>query len=146
MGITFKRAKYIIGQSRNIKDEPGMEGPWTETALQRPATSAIAPTGFSCRAPVTGTVTVHATNIVMGRAWAICHGEVNASGAADLKDHVKTTKSIEAAARDMGGNFCEACRCRLRASLILRVERFYKRQRGTQGNWASHPPYYIGSS
>ena len=117
-----------------------------ENVLQRPFPSATVPTGFSCRAPVTGTVTVHATNIVMGRAWAICHGEVNASGAADLRDHVKTTQSIEAAARDMGGNFCEACRCKLKASLILRVERFYKRQRGTQGNWASHPAYYIGSS
>ena len=128
MGITFEKAKYIITQVRNIKcdrSEKGMEGPWTNTVLRGGETNAAAPTGFSCRAPITGTVTVHATTLVNGRARAICHGKVGATGARDLEDGVTTTESIEAAARDMGGTFCAACKSLLRASLILKINAIY---------------------
>jgi hypothetical protein len=130
MGITFEQAMYIIGQVRNIKsdkDEKKMEGLWADSILRGGDTNVVAPTGFSCRAPITGFTrfTLHATTLVNGRALAICHGEAGATGTHDLEDGVITARSIEAAAFDMGGTFCATCKSLLKASLILRVNDIY---------------------
>ena len=130
MGITFKQAKYIIDQVRNIKSDGGeerMEGLWADGILRGGDTIAVAPTGFSCRSPITGftQITLHATTLVNGRALAICHGEAGATGAHDLEDGTITAESIESAARDIGGTFCATCKSLLKASLILRVNNFY---------------------
>ena len=130
MGITFEQAQYIIDQVRNIKsdkEEEKMEGLWADSILRQGDTNVVAPTGFSCRAPITGFygLTLHATTLVNGRALAICHGEAGATGAHDLEDGTITAESIESAARDIGGAFCATCKSLLKASLILRVNNFY---------------------
>ena len=130
MGITFEQAQYIIDQVRNIKsdkNEKSMEGLWADSILRQGDTNVVAPTGFSSRAPITGFygLTLHATTLVNGRALAICHGEAGATGTHDLQDGVITARSIEAAARDMGGTFCATCKSLLKVSLILRVNDIY---------------------
>ena len=130
MGITFEQAQHIINQVRNIKsdeEEEKMEGCLADSILQQRDTNVVAPTGFSCRAPITGFYgpTLHATTVVNGRVLAICHGEAGATGKHDLEEGTITAESIESAARDIGCIFCATCKSLLKASLILRVGKMY---------------------
>ena len=69
MMITFEQGHYFIDQVRNInidKDEKNMKGPWAYSILRQGDTNSAAPTGFSSRAPITGScgLTLHATTLV----------------------------------------------------------------------------------
>ena len=130
MGITFEKAMYIIDQVRNIKHNGGeekMEGCWAEGILRYGDTTPVAPTGFSCRSPITGFTrfTLHATTMVNGRALAVCHAESGATGAYDFQYGVITASSFVAS--DMGWycTFCATCKSLLKASLIVRVNNTY---------------------
>jgi hypothetical protein len=128
MGTTFEQALHLISQVRNIKSDGGeeqMEGRWADSILQQRDANIVAPTGFSCRAPLTYGTTLHATTVVNGRALAICNGEEGATGEHDLEGDTITVESIESAACDIGGIFCATCKNLLKASLNLRVSKMY---------------------
>ena len=128
MGTTFEQALHLISQVRNIKSDGGeeqMEGCWADSILQQRDANVVAPTGFSCRAPITYGTTLHATTVVNGRALAICNGEAGATGEHDLEEGTITVESIESAACDIGGIFCATCKNLLKASLNLRVSKMY---------------------
>ena len=128
MGTTFEQALHLISQVRNIKSDGGeeqMEGCWADSILQQRDANIVAPTGFSCRAPITYGTTLHATTVVNGRALAICNGEAGATGEHDLEEDTITVESIESAACDIGGIFCATCKNLLKASLNLRVSKVY---------------------
>ena len=128
MGISFKEAKSIINQTRNVKDEKSekhMEGAWIDTVLQESVTNAEVPTGFSYQELNTDTVLVHATVLVRERTEPICRCVLEATNKHGLKDDIFTVSSIEQASSQFKGTFCVDCKGLLRASLRLQIAPFY---------------------
>jgi hypothetical protein len=125
MGISLERAKNIVGQVRNVRDETNMEGPWIDQMLRSSPTEAEVPTSFSCRSARPCDVIVHATTAVKGGVQPICRWKKGAVGKHAFKGNILTRGSVEQASRDFAGKFCENCEPLLRASLRMEVDWFY---------------------
>ena len=124
-GDQFEQAKNIIGQVRNVKDERHMEGPWIDQVLRSGPTEIEVPTGFSCRVAKPDDVIVHATTAVKGGVQPICHWKKGAIGKHEFKSDILTVDSVEKASNQFAGKFWENCQPLLRASLRMKVDRFY---------------------
>jgi hypothetical protein len=125
MGISFDKAKSIISQVRNVKDETTMEGSWIDQMLQSSPTEAEVPTSFSCRSTRPSDLVVHATTTVKGGMQPICKWKKGEIGKHAIRGNVHTRISVEHASRDFAGSFCKNCAPLLRASLRMEVHRFY---------------------
>jgi hypothetical protein len=128
MGISFDLARVIISQSRNIREEPGMEGPWIDRVLLLRPAEAEAPTSFSCHDTTPDRVVVHATSSLTGRVQPICRGIRGPMSRKEFTDNVLIFKSVEEAFNDRGGRFCTTCETLLRASLRVEVNNLYNRR------------------
>ena len=128
MGISFKEAKSIIDQTRNVcseEKEKHMEGAWIDTLLQETVTNVAVPTGFSYQASNPDRVVVHATVLANGRTEPICHCVWDATNEHGLQDNIFTVSSVEQASSQFKGTFCVDCEGLLRASLRLQIAQIY---------------------
>jgi len=140
MGISLEQAKDIISQTRNVKfgrGEQHMQGAWIDSVIREGVTSAVAPTGFSCRVSNPDEVVVHATTVAEGLSQCvphqravqciepICRWKKGAVGKQDFKRDSITVESIEEAAVQFGGRFCVNCEVLLKASSRLQVHQLF---------------------
>ena len=131
MGISFRDAKAIINQVRNVKfegmhgEQRGMNGPWFDILLREDTISAEVPTGYSCRVTRPKQVVVHATASDKDGAGLICCWSQGAAGKRDVKDKTMTVEDFEEAADQFGGKFCENCEPLMRASLRLQARQLW---------------------
>jgi len=140
MGISFEQAKDIISQTRNVRFDGGeqrMQGAWIDSVIREGVTSAVIPTGFSCRVSNPDEVVVHATTVVeevpqsaphQGAGQCIepiCRWKKGAAGKQDFKRDSITVESIEEASVQFGGRFCVNCEVLLKASLRLQVHQLF---------------------
>jgi len=140
MGISLEQAKDIISQTSNVafdRGEQRMQGAWIDSVIREGVTSAVIPTGFSCRVSNPDEVVVHATTVVEGVPQSVPHQEAvqciepicrwkkGAAGKQDFKRDSITVESIEEASIQFGGRFCVNCEVLLKASLRLQVHQLF---------------------
>ena len=125
MGISLRKSKQIIDQTRNVKSERGMEVPWIDDVLHEDMPEAPIPTGFSCRVTHPSHVVVHATAAGKHGTGPLCRWKKGAAGQKTFKSCTMTVSSLEEAATEFRGKFCTTCEPLLKASLRVQIRELW---------------------
>jgi hypothetical protein len=123
MGVSFKEAQDIVNQTRHVtfESESHMVGPWIDTVLREEVAEFMVPSGFCCWL-MESQIVVHATAVTDEGTRPICNLPLAEQ---QFAHNCVTVGSVEKAASEFGGRFCNNCECIMKASLQIQVKQFF---------------------